>query len=194
MDKLRIGIIVLVLLVLSLSVSVLQTSVHVSAQTAAYVNPQLLVDAKWVADNKDKSGIVLVDVRSSGDYGKGHIPGAINFQANKLLRGVDSRIIPVSTMIKILGDAGINNLNTVVWYGVKADSSVTVGFWILEYLGQPNASVFWGGIDDWKAAGYPTTTNPTALPATTYQASVIDGRYASTDWVQPHKRFKCSHS
>jgi thiosulfate/3-mercaptopyruvate sulfurtransferase len=168
------------------------TSPHVSAETIAYVNPQIYVDSKWVAENKDNSDVVVVDLRSAADYAKGHIPGAINFEAAKRLRDGDSRILPVSTMARLLGDAGISEHSRVVWYGFGFSTfkcvGETVGFWILEYLGNTHSSVFVKGIEGWIKEGYPTTIIPTTLQPTTFHASVNESAYASTQWVLDHLR------
>ena len=38
----------------------------------------------WVAANKDKANVVLVDVRPADEYRQGHIPGAINIPLNDI--------------------------------------------------------------------------------------------------------------
>jgi thiosulfate/3-mercaptopyruvate sulfurtransferase len=185
----RIRSFILVLLVVSLSLSVLETSVHVSAQTP-YANSQIYVGAKWVADNKNNTGVVIVDMRSPTDYANGHIPGAINFQAGDLLRDVNNRLFPVNVVTQILGQYGINENQTVVWYGAGFDamqcSGETIGYWIMEYLGNPHSSVLVSGIGGWIAAGYPTSTNPTTLPPTTFHATVNDSILATTQWLSDH--------
>ena len=179
----------LVLLAVSLSLSVLETSVHVSAQTT-YANPQIYVDAKWVADNKDNPSTVIVDMRSAADYANGHIPGAINFQAADLLRDANNRLLPVNVVTEILGQYGINENKTVVWYGAGFDAmqcaGETIGYWIMEYLGNPHSSVLVSGIGGWIAAGYPTATDPTTLPSTTFHGTVNDSILATTQWLSDH--------
>jgi thiosulfate/3-mercaptopyruvate sulfurtransferase len=185
----RIRSVILVLLVLSLSLSVLQTSVHVSAQSA-YANPQIFVDAKWVSENKDMSGVVIADMRSAADYASGHIPGAINFEASNLLRDVNERILPVNVMTQIIGQYGINENSIVVWYGAGFDAmqcaGETIGYWIMEYLGNHHSSVMVSGLNGWTAAGYPVSTDPTTLPPTTFHATVDDSILATTQWLSDH--------
>jgi rhodanese-related sulfurtransferase len=41
----------------------------------------VIVDTKFVMDKIGKPGWVLVDVRFSEDFGKGHIPGAVGLPA-----------------------------------------------------------------------------------------------------------------
>ena len=45
---------------------------------AGWANPELLLDAKDVKKNIDKSDWVVLDCRDLKDYAKGHIPGAIS--------------------------------------------------------------------------------------------------------------------
>src|SRR5665647_2655025 len=98
----------------------------------------VIVDTDYVLKNRDKPGVVLVDVRAASDYKKGLITGAVVLgekPGEVMLRDVDARILPVKKMEKILGDAGLTRENEIIVYGAKGDTNPTVVFWILEYLG-----------------------------------------------------------
>ena len=148
---------------------------------------EVIVDTAYVAKEKDRAGVVLLDTRPERAYKEGHIPGAINMGgrgAAVVLRDVDARILPVKTMEKILGEAGITRDQEIIVYGSKGDPAMTVPFWILEYLGAEKARVYWGGIDDWKAAKQPVTAEERKLPAATFAAKVRPDRLATTDYVK----------
>lgn len=148
---------------------------------------EVIVDTAYVAKQKDKAGVVLLDVRAERAYKEGHIPGAINLGAKPAaaaLRDVNARVLPLKTLEKILGEAGISRDQEIIVYGPKGDISMTVPFWILEYLGAENVRAYWGGIDDWKAAKNPVTAEARKLPAAKFVAKVREDRYASTEYVK----------
>ena len=153
----------------------------------------VIVETDYVIKNKDKPGVILIDARAASAYKKGLIPGAvvISEKAGRFaLRDVDERILPVAKMEKILGDAGITRENELIVYGAKSDTSPTVIFWILEYLGAEKARVYLGGIDDWMKAKQPLTNEARKLPAAKFTAKVQADRLATTDFVKKSLKSK----
>lgn len=148
---------------------------------------EVIVDTEYVAKQKDKPGVVLLDTRAEKAYTEGHIPGAVNLGgkgAAVVLRDVDARIWPVKKLETILGGAGISRENEIIVYGNKGDTNMSVPFWILEYLGAEKVRAYWGGIEDWKAAKQPVTAEERKLPATKFVAKAREDRYASTEYVK----------
>ena len=134
---------------------------------------EVIVDTAYVAKQKDKAGVVVLDARAGKAYSAGHIPGAITLGgrgAAVVLRDVDARILPVKTLEKILGEAGISRDMEIIVYATKGDTGMTVPFWILEYLGAEKVRAYWGGIDDWKAAKQPVAAEERKLPAAKFVA------------------------
>lgn len=123
----------------------------------------------WVAANRDKPNVVLVDVRPSDEYNKGHIPGAINIPRTSFYFSktqIDGKVIKYDTpspsqLIDILTSAGITPDSHVVAYDVGVSSYAGRFPWVLRSYGHKNASVIDGGIDKWKDAdGRPLETTP----------------------------------
>lgn len=114
----------------------------------------------WVAANKDKPGVVLVDVRAPSEYAKGHIPGAINIPATSFYfnkKQVDGKVVKYdapspSQLIDILTQHGITPDTHVVAYDVGVSSYAGRFPWVLRSYGHKKASVIDGGIDKWKDA------------------------------------------
>ena len=153
----------------------------------------MIVETDYVLKNKDKPGVILIDARGASDYKKGLIPGAVVFSDKSgavALRDVDARILPVAKLEKILGEAGITRDNELIVYGAKSDTSPTVVFWILEYLGTEKARVYLGGIDDWMKAKQPLTNEARKLPAAKFTAKVQADRLATTEFVKKSLKSK----
>lgn len=163
-----------------------------SVSAAEYGNPGLLVDTAFVKANKDKPGWVLLDARDEKAYAKGHIPGAIHLgkRADKSLRDPTATMLPVSKLEGILGKAGISDSsNIILYYDPATITRAGVAFHVLETLGCNSdalkCKVYWynGGIVSWKADGGDLTKEAKTLPETTFKASPVWNRYATTDEV-----------
>lgn len=153
----------------------------------------VIVETDYVLKNKDKPGVILIDARAASDYKKGLIPGAVVLGEKAgavALRDVDARILPVTKLEKILGEAGITRDNELIVYGAKSDTGPTVVFWILEYLGAEKGKVYLGGIDDWMKAKQPLTNEARKLPAAKFTAKVQADRLATTDFVKKNLKNK----
>ncbi len=85
----------------------------------------------------------------------------------------------------LLGKAGITREHRVVVYGGhagKADGTVPVA--ILQWLGHPDVRFLDGiGLQEWKAKGYPTSTEARILTASSYRATPDQGHYWNLDQV-----------
>ncbi len=159
---------------------------------AAYAQ-NVIVDADYVLKNKDRAGVVLVDTRGASDYRKGLIPGAVvlaDRDSRTALRDVSGRILPVKTLEKILGDAGLTPGMEIITYGSRGDTNPHLVFWILEHFGVEKAKVYHGGFDDWTAAKHPVTNEPRKLPAAQFTAKVRADVMATTDYVKKNLQNK----
>lgn len=114
-----------------------------------------------------KRGAVVWDARDADEYAAGHIAGAVNFGAAGDLFRDPNREDPPSAAVaaQLFGNAGIDILNReVVVYGGKGDPYAYYAARMLEYYGGKHGKVYHGGIDDWKTAAKPLSTQPTTLP------------------------------
>lgn len=179
--------------VLLLVISVL-LFVGTSAFSAEYANPQLLVTpadiekhaGKWIViDCRDPQTTVDKKTKETlKGYADGHIPGAITLggDCSKILRDEKSRVKKTEDVEKILGDAGVSADKPVVVYAdAKRVTHATVGYWILDYMGEKDVRLLNGGIEAWEAAGKKLDTKETKLPATKYKAHVMKNRIATTE-------------
>lgn len=127
-----------------------------------------IVDVAFVEQAIKRDAIVW-DVRDAAEYRKGHIPGAINFDdAGRMLRDPNSEdFIPTARIEKIFGDAGLDPSREVVVYATRGSVWSYFGLFALEFFGAKKAFVFHEGIDGWRGAGKPVSTEPHKLAAIT---------------------------
>lgn len=130
-------------------------------------NAQSLIVDTAAVDAALKRGAVVWDARDADDYAAGHIAGAVNFgAAGDLFRDANREDPPSAAVAaQLFGNAGIDFLNKeVIVYGGKGDPYAYFAARMLEYYGGKHGKVYHGGIDDWKAAAKPLSTQPTTLP------------------------------
>lgn len=167
-----------------------------------YANPQLLVTPADIEKNKDKW--VVIDCRDKADkvdkktnetikgYDSGHIPGAISLggECAKVLRTKEESVVfkddkgnvDTAKYEKILSDAGISSDKTVAVYAdAKGITSASVGYWVIDLLGQKDVRFLNGGIEAWTGAGKSLETKENKLSPSKYKVNLVKGRIATTD-------------
>lgn len=169
-----------------------------SAYGKEYANPALLVSPAHVEKNMGKWIVIdCRDVHTTTDkktgealkgYSDGHIPGAISLGGDcaKILRDKEKSTVfkDIKQYENLLGSAGLTNGKTVVVYGdAPRITNTTVGFWILEYLGQKGVRFLNGGIEAWEAEGKKLATAETKLKPANYKAKVRKSRLATSGEV-----------
>ena len=135
-----------------------------SAAAAGTTGP--IVDTAFVADAAKRSAIIW-DVRSAQEYAKGHLPGAVNIDdAARVLRDANTEdFIAIDKIEKIPGAAGIDPAREMVIYGNRGAWNPYFGLYTMQYFGGTRATVYYGGIEEWRAAGNAISTEANKLPA-----------------------------
>jgi thiosulfate/3-mercaptopyruvate sulfurtransferase len=133
----------------------------VAASACAQDLPGPRVSPHWLQSNLDMPNLRIVDLRGSiKDYWQGHIPGAVYLHPEALRmadRGTPGVLMPPRTLIRMLGDMGINNNTTVVAYAEGNDPTATYLLWALDYLGHEDYAILNGGFARWADDEHPVT-------------------------------------
>ncbi len=148
-----------------------------------YARPELLVqpeELKVLVERKDPN-IRIIDVREKIKYLAGHIPGAVNIWRPDIVdknHPIPGMMAPQSQVEELMGRLGIENRHTLVIYSDGPDGARL--WWILAYYGLPikQMKLLDGGLDGWKAKGYPTEMLPPQVPPTQFR---LPGRTKSTE-------------
>lgn len=109
-----------------------------------------LVDAGWIARNvaNGKVRVVEIDV-SPSTYKKGHIPGAVFWDAYADLRDTAYRAVPRAEFERVVSRSGISDDTTVVFYGYGA----LLGYWLMQAYGHRDVRVLNGNREEWEKQG-----------------------------------------
>lgn len=121
-----------------------------------YANKQLVVDAGWVKNNLNKSGVMILDARASKfytgeDIGRmprgGHIPGAKNIPFSSLIEDSNNRFKSVETLRHLFSAAGVKRGDSVTTY-CHIGQQASLLYFVARYLGY-DAHLYDGSFEDW---------------------------------------------
>ncbi len=131
------------------------TVIVVAAMSSAFaaVTPRVTVD--WLKAGLDDQTIRIVDIRASGAFEAGHIPGAVDGAYPGFWRDSDWRLLPIETLTQNLSGLGIADHSTVVLVPDGTDATelggATFAYWVLKYLGHDDVAILDGGWHAWRA-------------------------------------------
>lgn len=130
----------------------------------ASTEKKLLVDIPWLVQHEHEKGYVVVDVRSTDEYGNGHIPGAVNIPVSVTFnpkRNTD-RVASTSHVKTVFSEVGITNDDIVVIYDDGRYIDAGRVFWVFEVFGHKQVKLLNGGYSAWKNKKQPVSkTEPT---------------------------------
>jgi 3-mercaptopyruvate sulfurtransferase SseA len=125
--------------------------------TAATVNgprslgPRFLTEAELKAALARKS-VIILDVRSAGDFRAGHIPGSISAYWNDTI-DANRNLKPADELLAYYTKKGVTPDKSIVLFtrgGVQLSHAWTV----LKLLGYPDVSAFTGRWEGWDVPGW----------------------------------------
>jgi thiosulfate/3-mercaptopyruvate sulfurtransferase len=122
-------------------------------------------ELQGLIDTRDPN-LVIVAAQSNLEYLPGHIPGAQKVDRPayaappETQSGVAGNILDAAAFTRLAQSLGINRGSTVVIYEDKYDA--TRLWWAFTYYGKSDVRILDGGIQAWKAAGFPVEILPPA--------------------------------
>ena len=141
--------------------------------SAAAAAESPLVSPEWLATRLEDPRLCLIEIAGLGQeqmqaYRGGHIPGALGWEWKSMLWDSHARDFPApEEFARRLGQAGVTNDTTVVFYGEPVQFGV-YAWWTFMYCGHRNVKVLDGARTRWEREGRPLTQ---ALPAPRRAAS-----------------------
>ncbi len=154
---------------------------HRSIIGAVLTLPGPLVTVDWLRANRSDPALRIADVRWSlagppgrDLYAAGHLPGAVFIDLEHELsspgEGPGRHPLPsASKLATVLGQRGIGDEHLVVAYDDAGGSVASRLWWLYRHFGHAGrCAVLDGGIEAWRAAGEPLTTDAPSLAAATW--------------------------
>ena len=142
-----------------------------------------LVGPEWVADRLDSSDILVLDPRGRMRYLGGHVRGAINLPATRLL-GDDGRLLEVETLEELFGAAGLDDTKVPVLFDSYDGQRGAFTAWVLEHLGGTNVHLMDTFFEGWAVQGREVFYRPVQPEARRFTASPVPEVRATLQQVQ----------
>jgi thiosulfate/3-mercaptopyruvate sulfurtransferase len=154
------------------------TSLPLRAETAP-----ALIDARALGERLGDDGLVVLDIQSSKDYQRFHVPGAVNApydqwrtRARKDGTGpLPSMLPPVDRLEAMIGGLGIGNDDQVIIVatgrGAGDLAAAARVFWTFKVLGHDAVSVLEGGLAAYAEAGGRLAQGTESRPPAQFVAS-----------------------
>jgi thiosulfate/3-mercaptopyruvate sulfurtransferase len=162
-----------------------------------------LVTAEWLHKHLSEPDLVVLDatvlVKATGDgnievlngrpsYDAGHIPGAAFADLMGELSDSDSPwgfAAPApEAFAAAMSRLGVGDDTRVVIYDAMNSAWAARVWWMLRWIGFDNAALLDGGLQAWKAAGYPVSTESPSPPQRTLTLNVRPALFADRDEVR----------
>ncbi len=148
--------------------------------------PALLLQADELQKLIDKNELLIVDVSSTDNFIKGHIPGAVHILPSALQGGIKPAVgkIPNDQALNQLFSAiGLSESSHVIAYDDEGGGWAGRLIWTLDAIGHTNYSYLDGGIQAWKAAGFAVETGGFTGRANNYPITIDSRPIAELDEV-----------
>lgn len=149
---------------------------------------QDLITAKeFVALQKEKPNLVVVDASKDKLYAQSHIEGAINIPyviLNEKDPKIDGTMLPLEDVAKILGNKGVSNDDTIVVYDEGTQKYATLVYWIFKYLGAKDVKVLHKEMNAFRDARVKLTSEMPMVKAKTFTVNLVPEINADAAYVE----------
>jgi thiosulfate/3-mercaptopyruvate sulfurtransferase len=155
----------------------------------------VFVDTAWLKENLSK--VIVIDARKDTDYGKGHIPGAVNavWQTFANVKGKpgDAKwgvLLAKDQLAEAIGKLGIDGQKPVIICnetpGWGEDGRV---LWTLKVAGIKDAKILDGGLEAWKNANGEISKDAVQPTAVKYEITALDDSInATSEWINANMK------
>lgn len=157
-----------------------------------------IVTMGWLAEKFQDPHMVIVDCRfilGQSDAGRiayeqEHVPGAVYAHLEQDLSGPVREhggrhpLPDMGPFSQWLGQLGIDKDTSVIAYDDQGGAMASRFWWMLRFLGHERVFILETGFAQWKAAGYPTSTEISKPSAKHFTPSVKTGKLISVHDVR----------
>lgn len=142
---------------------------------AIALNAQGLITAENLSKELKNPNYLIVSAGPAAEYAKSHITGAISLPYTSFDKPgkPEGLLMSDQEMARILGNKGISEKQTIVFYDEFDGRYAARMYLLLKYLGAKNVKVLDGGFDAWKKARKPITKTPSTGKKTTFTATPV---------------------
>jgi thiosulfate/3-mercaptopyruvate sulfurtransferase len=146
-----------------------------------------LTAKEFVALQKEKPNLVIIDASKDKLYAAAHIEGAVNIPyatLNEKDAKVEGTMLPLESVAKILGSKGISNEDTIVVYDEGSQKYATLEYWTLKYLGAKDVKVLHKEMNAFRDARVKLTSEAPVVKAKTFTVNLFPEINADAAYVE----------
>jgi thiosulfate/3-mercaptopyruvate sulfurtransferase len=144
-----------------------------------FAHPELIASPEWLAENRSRSDVRVLDVRWRPDgtagavYAAGHIPEAVHLDWRESVvespEGSHALLLAApGTMAEAMGRAGVGDGTSAVLYDDTLSYVAARVWWSLRAYGYQSVRILEGGYAAWVEAGHRTQSGVTEARATAF--------------------------
>ena len=152
---------------------------------------KILYTSEEIYKLNQEGKVTLIDVRDEAFYDEYHIEGAVNIPDifYYLSMSTDEDLQTLQNKFrKHFSEAGVIQEKLLVFYEdslTKRYCGSCRGYLIAKYLGHPEAGILYGGLDAWKAKGFPVSKETPVVHPTSFEVRLYSELFATkTDVLQ----------
>lgn len=136
----------------------------------------VLVDTKWVARNKAKQGIRIVEVDEDTEaYERGHVPAGVGLNWKTDFQDPLRReFIDQAGFERLMDRIGVTNDTTVILYGGNNNWFAAYAYWLLKLRGFDAVKLLNGGRKKWELESRELTQDVPSLASTGFEIGGSD--------------------
>lgn len=162
--------------------------VMVAGGSALAEDAPLLVDPAWLTPKLGAPDVRIIDmVTEPENYQRGHLPGAVYLNIDDARITVPAggfRLPTADEASRLLGALGLAPETQVVIYDDAGGLNASRLFFTLDVLGHGKAAILDGGIQAWRRAALPVTTEIPRVGRTEYRPVLRPERVATAEWIR----------
>lgn len=135
----------------------------------------LIIEAEDLVTELEHEELLIVDLSSSQNYLRGHIPGALHLPFQVLMAGTPptpGKLPDLDQLTHIFRSIGLRPETHVVACDDEGGGWAGRFLWTLEVIGHRNYSYLNGGMRAWRGAGLPLTTEEPQITPSNIEVSI----------------------
>ena len=122
-----------------------------------------VIEARELEEMLPRDDLLVVDVGSGENYLRGHIPGAVHLDYNRLVLGQPSApglMPPLDQLQWVVRSIGLTAGKRVIAYDDQGNGRASRLLWTLEAVGHKRSALLNGGLPAWYNEGHPLEHTP----------------------------------
>lgn len=129
----------------------------------------LVIEASDLAQQLNNPNLLIIDLSDRDTYRKGHVPGAVNMDSSRLMRGSDpvpNKLPSEAQLSQLFSDIGLTAESDIVAYDNQMGPWAGRLIWTVNLLGHERCSFLNGQLKAWTDLGLKLeTTENTQAPS-----------------------------